>query len=159
MTSLSARATAAIPDTFGGYTIKKRLTFQQIKIVTGVDYVFRVVSACYEGHDNKPAEGAEVVASGVAPRKPPTLMQVIMLNDDNKLGVIVCPKGVTDKFAEEFEDDDYVGRVFGLRLLGKRVAKNGNNFNDLDFNELHADEPEEQAVEPVKAVSKRAAKA
>lgn len=138
MTSLSARATAAIPtSTFGGFAVKKRLTHQQIKLVAGVEYVFRVVSPTYPGHDTKPAEGEQVV-SGVAPRKPPTLMQVIMLNDDNKLGVIVCPKGITDKFEEEYGDEGYVGRVFGLCILGKRVAKNGNNFNEIDFVELEA---------------------
>lgn len=119
------------------FKVAKRVTHAQIKLRPGTDYAFRIDSALYRGKEEKP----QVKTDGepLAPRQPPWLVQVTMI-DSGEEGVIVMPTIAVTELNDNYPEESYVGKFFNLRVLGKKQGRGGNNYNEIELLELEPDE-------------------
>ncbi len=126
---IEGTAVAVVNKGFSGFKVARRVTMPTLNPVVNTPYALKIVDAFRESTyvDPDPKKRNE---------KPATICSVIDMNTGAVyLWLVgdVCVKNLK----ENYPDDDYVGRIFGVQKLPKRPSK---RYHDWEIIELEADE-------------------
>ena len=105
-----------------GFKTKKLLTRPILKMDQGVARYVRIEGAMYIGRDMK-----EKVADGGKKKEPATICDVVNL-EDGSLMQIILNAVLKSVLSEEYPNDTYVGKCFGITKLGHAPGKAYNSF-------------------------------
>jgi len=110
------------------FDVIRKITYQQIKLETGIPYYLRLDGEIYLGKgDTRPK-----VAGDDKAQEPPHLINVTDC-ETGEVGVIVAPAILVSELNDAYPVGDYVGRGFAIKILGKREGK---RYNTIDLAEI-----------------------
>ena len=124
-TGTTETAQAAAPK----FTVKRQLTFPQLKFVGGVPGYFQPTGPYFEGRERKKKDGSD------SDRKPPILCQGIDLMTGQLCQIIVNAK-IKQVWDDNYPDNGYVDKQFMITKGDKKETADGASFVDFEVVEI-----------------------
>lgn len=131
---MSTPATNALPFT---PKRKKLLTRPVFKLATGVSLYVFIEKAMYVGKD---LDAKKPVDPSKPKKEPATILEVINLAS-GELGVLLVPAVVKGVFHDEYKNDTYVGKCFGIT---KQTRAPGKQYDPYNVEEIEDPRPSKE---------------